>query len=206
MSELKNIPAEPKNGHEFLSDNGTKVEYNLYDFWRWSVSDILSNATRGRFAEFIVGTAVGLNPTDLRDEWDAFDIKTDDEIKIEVKSASYIQSWNQKAFSKISFSIKKARYWDAENNMQRGEPKRHADLYIFCHLKHKDQNTIDPLKMEQWDFYVLPTITLDNYERSQHSITLNSLKKLTEPTKYAELKDAIEQANITQKNVPQQRI
>lgn len=206
MSELKNIPAEPKNGTENITNNGIQIEYNLLDFWRWSVSDILSNATRGRFAEFIVGTAVGINPLDLRDEWDAYDITTDNGIKIEVKSASYIQSWNQKAFSKISFSIKKAKFWDAENNMRGGEPKRHADLYVLCHLKHKEQETIDPLKMEQWDFYVLPTFKLDNYERSQHSITLNSLKKLTEPKQYSELNNAIETAYKAQKNAPQQRI
>lgn len=200
MSKLKEIKAEPKTGNEFLTDKGQKTEYNLLDFWRWSVSDILSNATRGRFAEFVVGTAIGLNPENLRDEWDAYDLTTESGIKIEVKSASYIQSWNQKDFSKISFSIKPARYWDAETNMQRGEPKRHADLYVFCHLKHKDQNTIDPLKMEQWDFYVLPTYRLDNYERSQSSITINSLRKLTEPKKYNELKSEIEKAYEQQKS------
>ncbi len=191
MNELKQIKADPKTGNEYLTDNGQKTNYNLSDFWRWSVSDILSNATRGRLAEFIVGTAIGLNPENLRDEWNAFDLTTEDGIKIEVKSAAYIQSWNQKNFSTISFSIKPSRYWDAATNMQHKKPKRHADLYVFCHLKHKDQNSIDPLKMEQWDFYVLPTCRLDNYERSQSSITLNSLKKLAEPTKYVELKNEI---------------
>lgn len=200
MNELKQIDAEPKTGNEFLTDNGKKTEYNLLDFWRWSVSDILSNATRGRFAEFIVGTAIGLKPENLRDEWDAYDLTTENGIKIEVKSAAYIQSWNQKDYSAISFSIKPARYWDAETNMQRGEPKRHADLYVFCHLKHKNQDTIDPLKMEQWDFYVLPTYRLDNYERSQSSITINSLRKLTEPKNYSELKTEIEKAYNEQKN------
>ena len=206
LSDLREIKANPKTGTEKIMDSGTETEYNLLDFWRWSVSDILSNATRGRFAEFIVGTAIGINPLNLRDEWDAFDLTTDDGIKIEVKSASYIQSWNQKQLSKISFSIKKARYWDAVNNMQRGEPKRHADLYVLCHLKHIDQTTIDPLKMEQWDFYVLRTFRLDNYERSQSSITINSLRKLTEPKKYSELKTEIEKAYNEQKNVAQQRL
>jgi len=154
----------------------------------------LSNATRGRFAEYIVGTAIGLDPNNLRDEWDAFDLTSNDGIKIEVKSASYIQSWNQKKFSTISFSIKPARYWDAETNIQQEEPKRHSDLYVFCHLKHKEQKTIDPMKMEQWDFYILPTYKLDNYERSQSSITINSLKKLAEPIKYNELKNEINKA------------
>ncbi|MFZ1703566.1 MAG: hypothetical protein WAT79_04420 [Saprospiraceae bacterium] len=194
MSDLKGIKANPKTGTEKIKDNGIETEYNLLDFWRWGGSDLLSNATRGRFAEFIVGTTIGINPLNLRDEWDAFDLTTDDGIKIEVKSASYIQSWNQKQLSKISFSIKKARFWDEVNNMQRGEPKRHADLYVLCHLKHINQSTIDPLKMEQWDFYILPTFRLDNYERSQSSITINSLRKLTEPKKYSELKTEIEKA------------
>jgi len=201
LSDLREIKANPKTGIEKITDNGTETQYNLLDFWRWSVSDILSNATRGRFAEFIVGTAIGINPLNIRDEWDAFDLISDDGIKIEVKSASYIQSWNQKKLSPISFSIKKARYWDAVNTMQSGEPKRHADLYVLCHLKHIDQITIDPLKMEQWDFYVLPTFRLDNYERSQSSITINSLRKLTEPKKYSELKSEINKAYNEQKNV-----
>ena len=206
MKDLRQIKADPKTGTEKITDNGTETEYNLLDFWRWSVSDILSNATRGRFAEFIVGTAIGINPLNLRDEWGAYDLTTDDGIKIEVKSASYIQSWNQKQLSKISFSIKKARYWDAVNNMQGGEPKRHADIYVLCHLKHIEQRTIDPIKMEQWDFYVLPTFRLDNYKRSQISITINSLRKLTKPKKYSELKAEIEKAYIEQKNVAQPRL
>ena len=206
MNELKEIKASPKNGKECLTDNGQKTNFNLLDFWRWSVSDILSNATRGRFAEFMVGTAVGLNPEKLRDEWDAYDLITDDGIKIEVKSSAYIQSWYQQGFSNISFSIKPARYWDSVTNIQRGEPKRHADVYVFCLLKHKDQNTIDPLKMEQWDFYVLPTYRLDNYQRSQSSITINSLKKLTDPKKYSELKNETTNAYKEQKNSTQQNL
>ena len=106
--DLTKIKSKPKTGTEVLSYNGVNTKYSLLDFWRWSVSDILSNATRGRFAEFIVGTAIGLNPEDLRDEWDAYDLTTVDGIKIEVKSAAYIQTWNQKKISNISFSIKPA--------------------------------------------------------------------------------------------------
>lgn len=199
MDELKAIQAKPKTGNEYLTDNGEKTKYNLLDFWSWSMSDILSNATRGRFAEFIVGTAVGFDPKNLRDEWDAYDLKTDNGIKIEVKSAAYIQTWNQKKLSTISFSIKPAKFWDSETFSEDLQPRRHADIYVFCHLKHIDQVTINPLKMEQWDFYVLPTFRLDQYERSQSSITLNSLKKLTEPIEYRDLKTKINKAYEEQK-------
>ncbi len=67
MNELGEIKASPKNGNECLTNNGQNTEYNLLDFWRLSVSGILSNAARIRFAEFIVVTAVGLNPENLTD-------------------------------------------------------------------------------------------------------------------------------------------
>ena len=194
MSELLQIKAIPKTGLEKLSFDGQEISYSLLDFWKWSVSDILSNATRGCLAEFIVGTAIGLNPNDLRNEWDAYDLNSKDNIKIEVKSAAYIQSWNQKDYSKISFSIKKARFWDAESNMRQEKASRHADLYVFCLLKHLDQKTIDPLKLEQWEFYVVPTYQLDNYQRSQSSITLNSLKKFSTKIEYVELEKTIKLA------------
>jgi len=146
MDELKEIKTTLKTGNEILSYNGINIEYSLLDFWRWSVSDILSNATRGRFAEFIIGTAIGINQNNLRDEWSAYDLKSNDNIKIEVKSAAYIQSWYQKKYSTISFSIKPARYWDSKTNIQNKDPKRHADVYVFCLLKHKEQITELPPK------------------------------------------------------------
>jgi len=192
--ELNAIKAIPKTGNEELYFENESVGYTLLDFWKWSVSDILSNATRGRFAEFVVGVATNINIHKLRDEWDSYDLTTQEGVKIEVKSSAYIQSWNQRKFSTISFSIKPSMYWDAKDGDFRGDSKRHADLYVFCLLKHKEQETINPLKLEQWEFFVLPTYKLDNYTRSQSSITLNSLQKLTHGISYNELNAKIYKA------------
>ncbi|MEQ1733687.1 MAG: hypothetical protein ABL940_08440 [Bacteroidia bacterium] len=192
---LNSVKSTLKTGEEVLTYVDKKVAYNLLDFWKWSVSDLLSNATRGRFAEFIVGTAIGLDIKTLREEWDAYDLLINYGAKIEIKSAAYIQSWEQKEYSKISFSIKLASHNLSTNN---AIPKRHADLYVFCLLKHKDQATIDPLKLEQWEFYILPTYELDNYKRSQSSITLNSLQKLTSAVTYNELSASINEAYTQQ--------
>jgi hypothetical protein len=54
-----------------------------------------------------------------------------------------------------------------------------------------DQNTINPLDLDQWDFYVLSRPELDNYKRSQHSITLKSLENLTKPVTYSGLFEEI---------------
>ncbi len=194
MNNLGEIKALPKTGNEYLTHNGRKTNYNLFDFWQWSVSDLLSNATRGRLAEFIVGAAVCIDPKNTRDEWDAYDITTADGIKIEVKSSAYIQSWSQKKFSSIIFGIKPTGDWDPKITKWTEERIRYADVYVFCHLSHKDPDTIDPLKLEQWDFYVVPTSRLDQYAGKQSSITLNSLKVISEPIQYGELRIEIERA------------
>lgn len=146
---------------------------------------------RGQFAEFIVGAAMGLNVKNIRDAWGAYDLKTETGIKIEVKSASYIQTWAQPNYSSINFSIKPAKFWNPETGKFDKESKRHADIYVFCLLNHKDQDTIDPLKLEQWTFFVLPTFKLDNYKRSSSSITLKSLTQLAEAVAFADLKKKI---------------
>jgi hypothetical protein len=81
-----------KSGDERFSRNSETLDLDILSFWRWSASDLVSNATRGILAEYIVATALG-SSDGLREEWDAFDHRTKDNIKIEVKPASYIQSW-----------------------------------------------------------------------------------------------------------------
>lgn len=191
LSELTNIPVEIKSGKEELVFKSHNTDYTVLDFWRWSVSDLMSNATRGRFAEFIVAIAVNNDFTKPRDEWAAFDISTADGIKIEVKSSAYIQSWHQKKLSSISFSTKPARQWDPEKGFSNNSMIRSADVYVFCLLKHKDKSTVNPLLLEQWAFYILPTFMLDNYTRSQTSITLKSLENISAPVSFAELKEKI---------------
>lgn len=95
-----------KTGDERLIQNGVELEYNLLSFWRWNSSDLLSNTSRGRFAEFIVASATNVDISNARDEWAEYDLITPEGIKIEVKSSAYVQSWFQKSLSKISFGIK----------------------------------------------------------------------------------------------------
>ena len=193
MRDLGKITVSPKTGEECLFFDGKNVGKNLIDFWKWSVSDLLSNATRGTFAEFIVATAVGISFSKIREEWSAFDLITDTGIKIEVKSSAYLQSWNQKDYSKIVFSIKESHYWDSDSNKQSINKYRPSDVYVFCLLDHKEKSSVNPLNLNQWKFYVLNTKRINEYKRSKHSITLKSLEKLTNSIKYNELKMRIKE-------------
>lgn len=190
MKGLGKIIATPKYGNEAVSSNGINTGYTLIDFWRWSSSDLVSNTIRGLLAEFIVGTAIKFDPGIPRQEWEAFDLIIDNRIRIEVKSSAYIQSWNQKKLSRILFSIKPSKYWDTSTGIE-SEKRRHSDVYVFCHLKHTDQETINPLKTEQWDFYVLSTKILNELMPGKGSISLEVLRDLTSPVMYCNLYETI---------------
>ncbi|MCC7306720.1 MAG: hypothetical protein IT173_04090 [Acidobacteria bacterium] len=177
--EIPKINQKPRQGSEPLHDDGQSLDVSVLDFWRWSASDLLSNATRGIFAEFIIATALCIPLDEVRDEWGPFDLLTPEGIKVEVKSSGYIQSWFQKKPTVISYGVPKTRGWNPETNLLDTEARRQADVYVFALLAHLDYATIDPLNIGQWRFYVLPTAVLDNRERSQHSITLRSLEELS---------------------------
>ena len=152
----------------------------------------MGNALRGVLAEFIVASTIDiLNKP--REEWDAYDLKTKNGLKIEIKSSSYLQSWEQIELSKIIFGIQPTSNWDYATNKRSKEKIRQSDIYIFCVLSHKDKNSIDPLNLSQWDFYILETKVLNEQVKTQKTITLSSLLKLNPiKIKYDELKKEIE--------------
>lgn len=193
MAELQRLFVARKEGEERFHINGNKLDFDVLSFWQWASSDLISNATRGIVAEYIVARGLGLAERGVRDGWAAFDLETPSGVKVEVKSAAYVQSWHQKRLSSIMFMTPKTRAWDADTNIQSSESKRQADVYVFALLAHTDKTTIDPLNLDQWRFYVLPTATLNGRTRSQHSITLRSLEKLcSEAITYAGLSKAVE--------------
>ncbi len=190
----KPIKCKIKSGEEHLAFE-QELPFKLSDFWKWSVSDLMNNTTRGIFAEFIVATAVNVNFNVPRDGWAPYDLITPNGIKIEVKSASFVQSWYQEKLSEISFSIKQSLYWDSKTNKQSKTKSRYADVYVMCLLFTTDQKIINPLDLDQWRFYVLSVQEVNNYKRSKSSITLKSLKKLTKPISYNQLNKEIKDAS-----------
>ena len=191
---IPKLKIRKKNGQERFCSGGSACDFDLLDYWRWTNSDLVSNVTRGVLAEYIVARAVGVPTDGVRDEWAAYDLDTTDGIKLEVKSAAYIQSWWQPRFSDIRFGTKKTLSWDPETNTYGTEPTREADVYVFALLGHKEHHTIDPLTLDQWTFYVLPTAELDEREDSQHSMSLPTLEKLASPVTFDELGGTVRKA------------
>ncbi|MFF0257385.1 hypothetical protein ACFYR2_00905 [Streptomyces microflavus] len=165
-----------RSGDELIRADGKAVG-KLADFWRWACSDLANNTMRGVLAEYLVATALGA-ATGTRTEWDAVDIRTPQNWRIEVKSTTYLQSWAQSQTSRVSFGIAPASGWDAQTDITLADVLRSADVYVFCLLHHREKQTLDPLDLDQWAFYVLPTHVLDERCRRQKTITLSSLESL----------------------------
>ncbi len=162
----------------------------LGDYWRWSSSSVLDNIERGIVAEFLVANALGLTD-EPRVEWGSYDLKMPNGTKIEVKSSAYLQSWRQKKYSTIEFGIARTKEaWDPHTgkSQKQDPPKRIADIYVFCLLKHKEKATVDPLNAEQWEFYVVPTLRINEEKPCRQKIRLQPLKDLAgRPLSYGDL-------------------
>ena len=176
VNEIHNIGMR-KSGKELFTNVAEQLNFNLLDFWSWSQSNLLDNTLRGVLAEFIVAKALSIKSAH-RVEWDAYDLITNSGLKIEVKSSAYIQSWKQKKLSNISFGIQRTRGWNSDLNEYTDKIERQADVYVFCVLHHQDEETVNPMNMDQWTFYVLETIVLNEKCKFQKTIGLNSLLKL----------------------------
>ena len=188
---LAQVIAKRKNGEEKFKTSFGEINIQLLDFWQWAVSDLLSNATRGILAEFIVASALGIEKG-IRNEWDSYDITDHDGTRVEVKTSAYLQSWAQSDFSKINFDIRPSRKWRAETGKYDDNAIRQNDIYAFCLLRHKDKETVDPMDLDQWIFYILPTIILNEKMKSQKSLSLGKLLKLNpEECKFEDIRAVI---------------
>lgn len=188
---LPPIAVSRKTGSEQFHTNGKTLPFDLLSFWQWSASDLASNALRGRLAEFLVANALGIIEG-VRSEWDAYDLRTPEGVTIEVKSAAYLQTWMQTKLSTIQFDVRPTRYWDAATNVYHPTSQRQAQVYVFALLAHQDKNTLDPLNIDQWRFFVLPTRVLNERFPIQKQVRLSKLLKIgAKPCDYHQLRDEI---------------
>lgn len=184
---------ERKSGEEPFRADGAGLDFNLLDFWRWSMSDLTNNTTREVLAEYIVARALGVPTTKTRDVWAPYALVMpgEDPVKVEVKSSSDVSSWGLPGLSSISFGISPSHAWDYETGGFDDECKRQADVYVFALLVHSDKPTIDPMNLDQWRFYVLSAEALDEHFGDQKTLTLNALEKHASPVDFGELDAAV---------------
>jgi hypothetical protein len=188
------LPKVRRTGDEPFHRGGGALGFTIKNFWAWSSSDLMSNALRGRVAEFLVAQALGV-ADGVRSEWDAWDLTSKRGTTVEVKSAAYIQTWAQRGPSTPAFDIGTKRGWSATTNVMELERRRQASVYVFAILAHRDRMTADPLDVDQWEFYVLPSKVLDARMPTQKSIRLTTLATCgAQQCRFEDLAEAVERA------------
>lgn len=188
---------EQLNGTEEFTLHGSSAGITIKDFWSWAYSDLLNNTFRGVLAEFLVYSSMSniVPPTQMRIDWMPFDLTSPSGHRIEVKSAAYLQSWEQDYYSKILFDIAPKRAWSPTDGYS-VEVKRNSDLYVFCLYTALSRNK-SILDLDLWEFYVLATSVLNEKTPLQKGISLPSLLKLRPvKTDYEGLGQTIETINL----------
>jgi hypothetical protein len=113
-------------------------------FWSWAFSDLRQNNIRGHLAEYIVGLGLGV-PLTVRSSWDDYDLEVPPgqlaggPVRLQVKSAAYLQAWEQRKPSAITFSGLRRRQfpWSTEKSFVLGEGRfPQADVFD---VRHRDR-------------------------------------------------------------------
>ena len=174
-------------GDEHIMFDDSPTGYLLQDFWAWNSSNLLNNTLRGSYCEFLVSAALDLDLDGTNSDWDAYDIEFPfdwirngvpaDSVKIEVKSCAYLQAWEQSKLSNIQFGIRPTRAWSPATGYA-PDIRRQSDVYVFCLYTETDRTKADPLVLDGWDFYVVPTATLDAVCGPQKTLSLSGLISL----------------------------
>jgi hypothetical protein len=179
----------------------------MIDFWQWAFGDLCDDDIKGIFAEWMVGTLIGLPMTSSRRvSWANSDLITGNGLRIEVKATAYWQSWklvnedgSRKASppplnvnpSKVRFSGLQAR---TSLTPAGQKDSRHfkSDVYVFCLQTQTDPANWDALQLANWEFYVLTkgelsslgignSISLSTLRRSHPALTAGGLQDRIRP-------------------------
>ena len=177
------------DGSEPFEFRGAPLPSSVKDFWAWSMSRLIADGPRGDLAEFIVNTALGMDMTEPKRGWGECDIvypHGGKPVRIEVKCSTLLQAWERPSPPKPVFSIAKTLNCDIEDTgdgyryigRDGSPPKRRSDIYVFCLFAEEDRSRANPMVLDHWRFYVVPTAAIDEQLGDQRKISLLGLSRI----------------------------
>ncbi len=176
-------------GKEKFIFKSVPTELNMLELWQWKYSDIYD--IQNVIAEYIIEKALGIERSQNVGSWTLFDIEYRSK-RIEVKETAYYHSW-QEPGDKISmqraFGVTKAysKYKDATSSFE-----RQNDIYVFCLNVGFTREESNPLDLDNWEFYIVPTNIINKECGNNKTISLGKVKSLSKTFKYDEIKSEID--------------
>lgn len=166
----------------------------LESFQQWASGNLVDNRTRGIFAEWLVGQALGcIEPGAHRQEWDAIDLRYRG-LGIEVKASGRNQGWNPSGQSTPRFGIAPQMHaWHAKTDtwVDYDPPRRTAEVYVFClheSVPAAIENVANPAN---WTFWVISTSRLEAELGTQRTVGVSTLDHLTESCGWRQIRSSI---------------
>ena len=191
---------------EMFSHKGTEL-FSVLDFWQYAYSQL--GGLGDTIAEFLVAKALGIVKAENVNYWTAYDMAYKNK-RIEVKATRYVHPWNTRISKVRTFSIEPTNnsYWGNDKNQSNDGKKlsRQSEVYVFCLNSNMDIQKNDPLKVDDWEFYVVPTFEINRYcngndNPDQKKISLNVVKHLAKGcVAFDELRDAVDAAIVASDN------
>lgn len=190
--------------------SGRVTPDELMDFRRWALTDLALNINRGRFAEWLVGKALGaIAPDSYQIGFASYDLDYGDH-KIEVKSSARGQSWHQTRPSAVSWGIAPSRWrWDSLPDEEEGSwtrldpPQRVADAYVFCCYEPYplpdgpdglEERNAGVINLENWRFWVASRETLDERFGTNKSVTRRQIEEVADALRWSAIPTAVDTA------------
>ena len=194
------MKAKRLSGDELFEFHQTSQGQSVKDFWAWALSRLIMDGPRGDLAEYIVRMSLGEDLETPKRGWGECDITDCDGFRIEVKCSSLLQEWERDKPSAPTFSIAETLECDiggTEGNYhyvgRKGTTiERRSEAYVFCLFACDNREIANPLNLDQWEFWVVPTALLNQKMGKRKSVTPATLKKMgIEMIKYDQLADAV---------------
>lgn len=170
--------------------NDENLSFGILELWKSKYSNIYN--MQEVIAEFLVEKALGIDKAQNTDYWTLYDILYRN-YRIEIKETSYYHPWNKNGIvSKYRrFEITKANsnydIKDCENKFE-----RQNDIYIFCLNTGNTKEESNPMNLNNWEFYIIPTSVINEKCGNNKTITLGKVRKLTDKITYDKIKEKID--------------
>lgn len=155
---------------------------------------ILNNAHRGNFVEALVLSALDSDWKLVGLGWHPWDIQRgvgSERIRIQVKQSAAMQLWGKtrNPILKFGWSKKAPSYFRRDNPHEEIESEGwFCELFIFGLHLNEDNESLDQLDPQQWQFMVIPICDL---KRGQDSMALKKARTLWNFCSWGELQDAV---------------
>lgn len=164
------------DGSECFVAGNKSTDMTILDVWKYHFCNRFN--MHEYFGEFLVAKALGVEESCNSVYWQLYDIDYSGK-RIEVKTSSYYHAFKEHLHTNISerrvFGITKAysSYKDKNSSYE-----RQNDIYVFCLNIGDTDVSSDPLNLNNWKFYIVPTEVINENCGDAKTISLQRIEKL----------------------------